>query len=156
MSDHFCMRLFWHIHNIMICRTIYRSTLHYVTLQLLLSLVAEEELNWYILGNSNFQKLLFLHCDSMRHRKIKKEFQIAHPSWTTCKFLLWNVTSFNQPSHVVMNFILVLGREVPVYLVVEWQTKRKKDYEEKVGLKKGRYQAKRNKRRGEGGGEEPR
>ena len=35
-----------------------------------------------------------------------------------------------------MNFILVLGREVPVYLVVEWQTKRKKDYEEKVGLRR--------------------
>ena len=56
-----------------------------------------------------------------------------------------------------MNFILVLGREVPVYLVVEWQTKKEKGLLRESGLEKeGRFQAKRNKRRGEGGGEEPR
>ena len=41
---------------------------------------------------------------------------------------------------MVMNFILVLGLEVPVYLVVEWQRKKEKGLLGEGGLeKKGKY-----------------
>ena len=95
MSDNFCMRLFWHIHNIMICRTIYRSTLHYVTLQLLLSLVAEEELNWYILGNSNFQNFPFYTAVVLDTGKSRGNFKllILHEQPVNFCFLVWQAST---------------------------------------------------------------